>query len=156
MTFYGLCSNLNKLRTFSPSGGELEGEWFCIAPHPLRTWILVILLQSCKLSTCVAPSPFGEEHWKTKSIKRPFVLDYCFTLRSRSFHLLTQINIHFASRYFGVPSLRSVSLRKIRFVQFGFLNFRPFCHPEFFTLYLLACSYFSKLKAFTPQGLTRM
>ena len=37
-----------------------------------------------------------------------------------------------------------------------FLNFRPNCHPEFFTLYLLACSYYSKLKAFTPQGLTRM
>ena len=116
-----------------------EGERFCIAPH--------------------LTSPFGEEHRKTKSIKRPFVLDYCFTLRSRSFHLLTQINIHFASRYFGVPSLRSVSLRKIRFVQFEtcFLtHFRPFCHPEFFTLYLLACSYYSKLKAFTPQGLTRM
>ena len=109
-----------------------EGERFCIAPH--------------------LTSPFGEEHWKTKSIKRPFVLDYCFTLRSRSFHLLTQINIHFASLYFGVPSLRSVSLRKIRFVQFGFLNFRPNCHPEFFTLYLLACSYYSKLKAFTPSG----
>ena len=64
--------------------------------------------------------------WNFESIKRPFVLDYCSTLRSRSFHLLTQINIHFASRYFGVPSLRSVSLRKIRFVQFGFIDFRLF------------------------------
>ena len=42
------------------------------------------------------------------------------------------------------------------FVQFGLVNFQPNCHHEFFTLYLLACSYYSKLKAFTPQGLTRM
>ena len=116
-----------------------EGERFCIAPHRASHFKLGRTLQSWEKVTCVAPSPFGEEHWKTKSIKRPFVLDYCFTLRCRSFHLLTQINIHYALRYFGVPSLRSVSLRKIRFVQFGFLNFRPFCHPEFFTLYLLAC-----------------
>ena len=91
-----------------------------------------------------------------KCKKSHFVLDYCFLLRSCSLHLLTQINIHFASHHFGVPSLRSVSLRKIRFVQFGLANFRLYCHPEFFTLYLLACSYYSKLKAFTPQGLTRM
>ena len=38
-------------------------------------------LQSWEKVTCVAPSPFGEEHWKTKSNKSPFVLDYCFTLR---------------------------------------------------------------------------
>ena len=40
--------------------------------------------------------------------------------------------------------------------EFETTNFRPNCHPEFFTLYLLACSYYSKLKTFTPQGLTRM
>ena len=103
-----------------------EGKQFCIALHLAPHFKLGRALQSWEKVTCVAPSPFGEEHWKTKSIKSPFVLDYCFTLRSRSFHLLTQINIHFASRYFGVPSLRSVSLRKIRFVQFRLVNFRPF------------------------------
>ena len=46
--------------------------------------------------------------------------------------------------------------QKTVLVQFEILNFRPNCHPEFFTLYLLACSYYSKLKAFTPQGLNRM
>ena len=102
-----------------------EGKQFCIALHLAPHFKLGRALQSWEKVTCVAPSPFGEEHWKTKSIKSPFVLDYCFTLRSRSFHLLTQINIHFASRYFGVPSLRSVSLRKIRFVQFGLVNFQP-------------------------------
>ena len=102
-----------------------EGERFCIAPHRASHFKLGRTLQSWEKVTCVAPSPFGEEHWKTKSIKRPFVLDYCSTLRSRSFHLLTQINIHFAPCYSGVPSLRSVSLRKIRFVQFGFIDFRP-------------------------------
>ena len=109
----------------------IEGERFCIAPHLAPHFKLGRALQSWEKVTCVAPSLFGEEHWKTKSNKSPFVLDYCFTLRCRSFHLLTQINIHFASRYFGVPSLRSVSLRKIRFVQFGLVNFRPNCHPEF-------------------------
>ena len=47
-----------------PQWGELEGERFCIAPH--------------------LTSPFGEEHWKTKSIKRPFssVLKFVFQLTS--------------------------------------------------------------------------
>ena len=40
--------------------------------------------------------------WNFQSNKSPFVLDYCFTLRCRSFHLLTQINIHYAPRYFGI------------------------------------------------------
>ena len=82
--------------------GELEGERFCIAPHLPPHFKLGRALQFWEKVTCVAPSPFGEEHWKTKSSKRLFVLDYCFTLRCRSFHLLTQINIHFTPRYFGI------------------------------------------------------
>ena len=115
-----------------------EGERFCIAPHLAPHFKLGRALQSWEKVTCVAPSPFGEEYWKIKSIKRPFVLDYCFTLRSRSFHLLTQINIHFASRYFGVPSLRSVSLRKIRFVQFE-IYFSTYFQPLGFNIVGQVC-----------------
>ena len=111
-----------------PQWGELEGERFCIAPHLAPHFKLGRALQSWEKVTCVAPSPFGEEHWKTKSIKSSFVLDYCFTLRSRSFHLLTQINIHFASRYFGVSSLRSVSSLS-RNVTFSHLSFGRVQNP---------------------------
>ena len=74
---------------------------------------------------CIILSSFNKPKGQYLQTKRPIlksvfvyngggqeiVSDYCSTLRTRSFHLLTQINIHFAPCYFGVP-LR-FSLRKI-------------------------------------------
>ena len=124
-------------QSFPPQWGRMSfcdrrGAVFSLrkktVPHLAPHFKLGKALQFWEKVTCVAPSPFGEEYWKTKSIKKSFVLDYCSTLRSRSFHLLTQINIHFAPCYFGVPSLRLVSPLS-RNVTFSHLSFGRVQNP---------------------------
>ena len=113
--------------------GELEGKRFCIAPHLAPHFKLGRALQSWEKVTCVAPSPFGEEHWQTKSSKRLFSssLDFDFQHTSSRYDLvLLGKCLGFAprSKSFAIePSVQVCSISSLS--EFRFAEMSCFATP---------------------------